>query len=127
MAGADVGEPAEAAGPGRTGEGREPTGMRGTTRHTPLRSCVICSKKTGKSDLLRIVATPEGAVKVDLRGKLPGRGAYICADGRCSDESHNKSHLDHALRRRSKQEDWTRIDASLEALRSSSNPAPLIP
>ena len=102
--------------------------MRGTTRHTPpLRSCVICDRKTGKSDLLRIVATPEGAVKVDSKGKLPGRGAYICADSRCSDEPLKKSCLDHALRRRSKEEDWTRIDASLEALRSSGNPAPLIP
>jgi predicted RNA-binding protein YlxR (DUF448 family) len=101
--------------------------MKGTTRHTPLRSCVICGRKTGKSDLLRIVSTPEGAVKVDSRGKLPGRGTYICADGRCSDEPLKKSRLDHALRGRSKEEDWTRIDASLEALRSSGNPAPLIP
>ncbi len=91
--------------------------MRATTRHTPVRSCVVCGRKTGKSDLLRIVATPEGPVKVDSTGKLAGRGAYICADGRCSGEPLKKSRLDHALRRRSEEDDWARINAALEEVR----------
>jgi predicted RNA-binding protein YlxR (DUF448 family) len=91
--------------------------MSARTRHTPLRSCVVCGRKTGKSDLLRIVAVPDGPVTVDPTGKLAGRGAYVCNDGRCSDEPLRKSRLDHALRRRSKEEDWARIDSSLGELR----------
>ena len=91
--------------------------MRARTQHTPLRSCVVCGRKTGKSDLLRIVAAPEGTVAVDQTGKLAGRGAYVCADGRCSGEPLRKGRLAHALRRRIEEEDWARIDSSLGELR----------
>ena len=79
----------------------------------------MCGRKTGKSDLLRIVAAPDGPVTVDPTGKLAGRGAYVCADGRCSGEPLRKSRLDHALRRRSEEEDWARIDSSLGELRQA--------
>ena len=43
----------------------------------PLRTCVVTKENLPKSELLRIVRTPEGEVKVDETGKLNGRGAYI--------------------------------------------------
>lgn len=43
----------------------------------PLRTCVITKESLPKQELLRIVRTPEMEVKVDLTGKLNGRGAYI--------------------------------------------------
>lgn len=46
----------------------------------PLRTCVITKEKLPKKDLLRIVRTPEGEVKIDETGKLNGRGAYIKKD-----------------------------------------------
>lgn len=46
----------------------------------PLRSCVITKEQLPKSELLRVVRTPEGEVKVDETGKLNGRGAYIKKD-----------------------------------------------
>ncbi len=46
----------------------------------PLRTCVITREKLPKKELLRIVRTPEGTVKVDLTGKLNGHGAYIKKD-----------------------------------------------
>ncbi len=46
----------------------------------PLRTCVITKESLPKQELLRIVRTPEGEVKVDLTGKLNGRGAYIKKD-----------------------------------------------
>ena len=46
----------------------------------PLRSCVITKEKLAKKDLLRIVKTPEGEIKIDLTGKLNGRGAYLKKD-----------------------------------------------
>lgn len=46
----------------------------------PLRSCVITKEKLPKGELLRIVRTSDGEVKVDLTGKLNGRGAYIKKD-----------------------------------------------
>ncbi len=46
----------------------------------PLRTCVITRESLPKQELLRIVRTPEGDVKVDITGKLNGRGAYIKKD-----------------------------------------------
>ena len=42
----------------------------------PLRSCVITKEKLPKRELIRVVRTNEG-IKVDVTGKLNGRGAYI--------------------------------------------------
>ena len=46
----------------------------------PLRTCVITHEKLPKKDLLRVVRTPEGEVKVDLTGKMNGHGAYVKKD-----------------------------------------------
>ena len=49
-------------------------------KKVPLRTCVITKEQLPKQELLRVVRTPEGEVKVDLTGKLNGRGAYIKKD-----------------------------------------------
>jgi len=36
-----------------------------------------------KRELVRVVRSPEGTLSVDLRGKVPGRGAYVCTDPAC--------------------------------------------
>lgn len=46
----------------------------------PMRSCVVTREKCEKKDLIRIVRTSEGEVKIDLTGKMNGRGAYIKKD-----------------------------------------------
>ncbi|MFP4286346.1 MAG: RNase P modulator RnpM [Candidatus Izemoplasmataceae bacterium] len=43
----------------------------------PLRKCVISNERLPKASLIRIVRTPENEVKIDLTGKLNGRGAYL--------------------------------------------------
>ncbi len=47
-------------------------------RKIPLRVCIGCQERKPKKELVRIVRTPEGKVVLDLTGKIPGRGAYIC-------------------------------------------------
>lgn len=46
----------------------------------PMRTCVVTNERFPKGELLRIVKTPEGEVKIDLTGKLNGHGAYIKKD-----------------------------------------------
>lgn len=43
----------------------------------PMRRCLATNESFPKNELLRIVRTPVGEVKVDLSGKLNGKGAYI--------------------------------------------------
>ena len=42
-----------------------------------MRKCLATNESFPKKDLLRIVRTPEGEIKVDETGKLNGKGAYI--------------------------------------------------
>jgi hypothetical protein len=47
--------------------------------------------------LVRIVRGPNG-VEVDLTGKKPGRGAYLCRQQSCWQEALRKNRLDAALK-----------------------------
>ena len=49
-------------------------------RKVPLRTCVVTKESLPKQELLRIVKTPDGEIKVDETGKCNGRGAYIKKD-----------------------------------------------
>ena len=42
-----------------------------------MRKCLATNESFPKKDLLRVVRTPEGEIKVDSTGKLNGKGAYI--------------------------------------------------
>lgn len=46
----------------------------------PMRTCVCTHEKYPKSELIRVVRTPEGTVTVDETGKSNGRGAYLKKD-----------------------------------------------
>ena len=46
----------------------------------PMRMCSVTRERFPKQELIRVVKTPEGEVKIDLSGKLNGRGAYIKKD-----------------------------------------------
>jgi predicted RNA-binding protein YlxR (DUF448 family) len=61
----------------------------------PMRTCVVTNERFPKSELLRIVRTPEGIVKADVTGKLNGHGAYIKKD----EETLNKAIKNKALER----------------------------
>ncbi len=43
----------------------------------PMRKCLASGESLPKKELLRIVRTPDGEVKVDTTGKLNGKGAYL--------------------------------------------------
>lgn len=48
-----------------------------------LRRCCGCMEMKPKAELVRVVRTPDGAVLLDLTGKKPGRGAYVCKRAEC--------------------------------------------
>jgi predicted RNA-binding protein YlxR (DUF448 family) len=49
-------------------------------KKVPLRTCVVTKEVLPKKSLVRVAATKDGIVSVDLIGKAPGRGAYIKLD-----------------------------------------------
>lgn len=66
-------------------------------KNLPQRSCVICRTQKNKNELLRIVKNKENIVKVDEKGKEPGRGAYICYSIECLEKAKKTKKLENAL------------------------------
>ena len=66
-------------------------------RKIPERTCVVTREKYPKSELLRIVRTPEGNIEVDLTGKKNGRGAYIKKDLDVLNKARQNKVLEHHL------------------------------
>ncbi len=65
--------------------------------HVPQRTCIACRQVGGKLGLLRIVRTPQGEVRLDDTGKLPGRGAYVCRRAECVEQAIRQKKLGRAL------------------------------
>lgn len=53
----------------------------------PQRMCIGCQSMKPKKELIRVVKNSEGIIQVDLKGKLPGRGAYICKNIECFEKA----------------------------------------
>lgn len=66
-------------------------------RKIPLRVCIGCKEKKPKKELVRIVRTPAGEVDLDLTGKKPGRGAYICPKQDCLKNALKGRRLEKSL------------------------------
>ena len=49
-------------------------------KKNPMRMCIVTKEKYPKSELIRVVRTPENEIKVDKTGKLNGKGAYLKKD-----------------------------------------------
>ncbi|WP_271749925.1 RNase P modulator RnpM [Cohnella sp. JJ-181] len=47
-------------------------------RKIPQRKCIASQEMMPKKELIRIVRSPSGEISLDLTGKKPGRGAYLC-------------------------------------------------
>ena len=63
----------------------------------PMRSCVVTHEKLPKSELVRVVRTPDGGVIVDLTGKANGRGAYLKRDLSVFDKACSSKILNRIL------------------------------
>ncbi|MDR7556371.1 MAG: YlxR family protein [Armatimonadota bacterium] len=66
-------------------------------RHVPQRQCVTCRQVRPKRELLRVVRTPTGEVRVDATGKVAGRGAYVCPSEACAESAVRDGRLQRAL------------------------------
>lgn len=66
-------------------------------RKIPLRKCIGCGEMKDKRELVRIVRNKEGEISVDLMGKKPGRGAYICKCIECLDMAQKAKRLERAF------------------------------
>lgn len=59
--------------------------------------CTGCREMKPKIDLIRVVKTSEGEIKLDTTGKLNGRGAYICKCSECLQKAQKSNALSRAF------------------------------
>ncbi|MBQ1403710.1 MAG: YlxR family protein [Lachnospiraceae bacterium] len=63
----------------------------------PMRRCTGCGEMKEKKDLIRVVRTPEGDIRIDQTGKINGRGAYLCDDPASLRKAQKKRSLQRSL------------------------------
>ena len=68
-----------------------------TPRKVPLRRCMGCNESKPKKELVRVVRTSEGEVLLDLAGRKPGRGAYVCPSAACFAKARKAKRIERAL------------------------------
>ncbi|SKA76480.1 hypothetical protein SAMN05428976_102295 [Clostridium sp. USBA 49] len=66
-------------------------------KKVPQRMCTGCMEMKPKKELIRIVRNKEGEVSIDLTGKKPGRGAYICDNIECLTKAFKTKRLEKNL------------------------------
>ena len=88
-------------------------GAKPFTRQRP-RTCVACRTEAPKRALVRVVRTPEGSAVLDVTGKLPGRGAYICLNPECLHRARKTGALSRALKTSLTDACWEDLERCIE-------------
>ena len=73
----------------------------------PLRMCTGCGEMKPKKELVRVVKAPEKTdeagnplppeISLDLTGRKPGRGAYLCRNPECLKKARKARRLEKAF------------------------------
>ena len=66
-------------------------------KKVPMRMCLGCREMKPKKELLRVVKSPEGVVSIDMTGRKPGRGAYVCHSADCLKRAIKQKQLERAF------------------------------
>ena len=72
-------------------------GNRMAQNKIPACQCVGCMTSRPKKELVRVVRAPSGEISIDLVGKKPGRGAYLCPDPDCLTKAKKKKALERCF------------------------------
>ncbi len=63
----------------------------------PQRMCTGCMEMKPKKELIRVVKNKGNEISIDLHGKKPGRGAYICRNIQCLEKAVKTKRLERNL------------------------------
>lgn len=66
-------------------------------KRVPLRMCTGCGEMKPKKELVRVVKNKEGEISLDLTGRKPGRGAYVCRSLDCLKKARKARRFERAF------------------------------
>ena len=75
----------------------------------PKRLCTGCMETKPKKELIRVVRNKEDQVSLDLTGKKPGRGAYLCRNIQCLEKSFKTKRLERNLETKMNEEIYNNL------------------
>lgn len=87
-----------------------------SVKKIPMRMCTGCREMKPKKELIRVVRSTDGEIRLDLTGKLNGRGAYICKCGECLKKAQKTNALARAFECGVSPEIYTQLEKELEAI-----------
>lgn len=90
----------------------------------PMRKCSGCGEMKEKRELIRVVRSPEkidengeiickAEISLDLIGKKPGRGAYVCKNANCLEKARKAKRIERSLSCKIPDEVYERLIAEL--------------
>ena len=96
-------------------------------KKVPMRKCTGCCEMKPKRELVRIVKAPDvkdengeiiaaGEISLDLGGKKPGRGAYICPNPDCLGAAIKAKRLERTFSARIPDEVYDEIRRELSSV-----------
>ena len=96
-------------------------------KKVPLRKCTGCGEMKPKRELIRVVKAPDttdtdgnvtaqGAVSLDLTGKKPGRGAYVCKSAECFQKARKARRFERSLSCKIPEEVYESMSAELQEI-----------
>lgn len=91
----------------------------------PLRKCTGCGQMKEKRELIRVVKAPDqkdddgnvianGEISLDITGKKPGRGAYVCKDLGCFEKAQKARRFERSLSCKIPEDVYSQMKAELE-------------
>lgn len=78
-----------------------------------------CNEKKPKKELIRVVRTPEGEICIDDKGKMSGRGVYICPSAVCLEKARKAKRFERSLETAIPDEVYERLAERLAQLAAS--------
>ncbi len=84
----------------------------------PLRMCAGCGERKPKQELVRVVKAPDrpegaGEISLDVTGRSPGRGAYVCRNADCLKAARKARRLERAFSCQIPAEVYDRLEEEL--------------
>ena len=84
-------------------------------KKVPMRRCTGCGKSAPKTELIRVVVTPENEIILDATGKKSGRGAYICHSIKCLNAAKKSKRFEKTLKTEIPNEIYEALEAQLKS------------
>lgn len=84
-----------------------------TIKKIPMRKCTGCGELKPKKELVRVIKDGNLEVKMDLTGKLNGRGAYVCRSMECLNKAIKTKAIERSLQTKISEEVYDKLKMEL--------------